>query len=186
MKLLPCPYCGKTETLELVTGAEFMDENQEYYEHSDSFTVVCNCATQIGKGGCGATGGFGLTIDEAVGKWNKRNAPSVECEPQVAELEATIRAMTETAKESSARAIADHNQITGLEASVNRLTDANIGLVKDVHKLISDKAKLIEALETAKMRFMYLSDFDDTERNGVIPSVGHDEIETLLAEMKGE
>lgn len=71
--VMPCPFCGKVETLEVITGAEFMDEDQEFYQHSESFAVVCNAATPNGRGGCGAMGGFGGTRQEAIERWNTRH-----------------------------------------------------------------------------------------------------------------
>jgi hypothetical protein len=69
--LLPCPFCGKAETLDVITGEEFMDDEQEFWPHSDSYAVVCDAATG-GKGGCGAMGGFAATSQAAITKWNTR------------------------------------------------------------------------------------------------------------------
>ncbi len=71
--VMPCPFCGKKDTLEVITGAEFMDEDQEFYQHSESFAVVCNAATPNGKGGCGAMGGFADTSKAAIDHWNTRH-----------------------------------------------------------------------------------------------------------------
>ncbi len=68
----PCPFCGKAETLEIITGAELMDEDQEFYQHSASYSVVCNAANPNGKGGCGAMGGFCDTEEAALARWNTR------------------------------------------------------------------------------------------------------------------
>lgn len=70
--LKPCPFCGKTETLEVITGQELMDEEQEFWRHADSFAVVCDASTPDGKGGCGGGGGFMPTEAEAVARWNTR------------------------------------------------------------------------------------------------------------------
>ena len=67
----PCPFCGKAETLDVITGQEFMDDEQEFWPHSDSYAVVCDAATG-GKGGCGAMGGFADTEQSAIAKWNTR------------------------------------------------------------------------------------------------------------------
>lgn len=72
--LLPCPFCGKSETLDVVTGREFMDDEQEFWPHSDSYAVVCDASTG-GKGGCGAIGGFADTEQGAIMKWNRGLAP---------------------------------------------------------------------------------------------------------------
>ena len=70
--LLPCPFCGKSDTLEVITGSELMDEDQEYWQHSESYGVVCSAANPGGKGGCGAMGGFSETEAAAVAMWNTR------------------------------------------------------------------------------------------------------------------
>ena len=72
-ELLACPFCGKSETLEIVTGQAFMDDDQEFWQHSDSFAVVCSAANPGGKGGCGAMGGFAANENDAITKWNKRS-----------------------------------------------------------------------------------------------------------------
>lgn len=69
---LPCPFCGQTDPLKIITGAELMDDEQEYWTHSESFAVICNAAKPDGPGGCGACGGFGNSEADAVANWNKR------------------------------------------------------------------------------------------------------------------
>ena len=69
---LPCPFCGKVETLEIITGAELMDDDQECWQHSFSFAVICNAANPGGRGGCGAMGGFSATEAGATDGWNMR------------------------------------------------------------------------------------------------------------------
>ena len=71
-ELLACPFCGKTETLEIITGQQLMDEDQEFWPHSDSYAVICNAATPHGKGGCGGMGGFAASEDKAIALWNRR------------------------------------------------------------------------------------------------------------------
>lgn len=73
MELKPCPFCGKTETLEVITGHQLMDEEQEFWPHSESFCVVCDASNPNGKGGCGACGGFQSTEPLAIDHWNKRS-----------------------------------------------------------------------------------------------------------------
>lgn len=72
-RVMPCPFCGKADALEVITGAEFMDGDQEFWPHSESFGVVCSAATPNGKGGCGAMGGFAPTEQKAVERWNTRH-----------------------------------------------------------------------------------------------------------------
>ena len=49
-----------------------MDEDQEYWQHSDCFAVICSAGHPNGKGGCGTTGGFQITKDAAIAAWNTR------------------------------------------------------------------------------------------------------------------
>lgn len=56
-KLKPCPYCGGTN-LTTMNG---------HIETSD-VAIVC----KFNDGGCGASGGFRRTYDEAVKAWNER------------------------------------------------------------------------------------------------------------------
>jgi hypothetical protein len=72
MMALRCPFCGKSKALEIITGAKLMDEEQEYWQHSASYSVVCNAAKPNGKGGCGAMSGFADTEVAAVNRWNTR------------------------------------------------------------------------------------------------------------------
>ena len=62
MRLKPCPFCGKTDSL--VVWAE-----------GDQYHVVCDaadCADGTSNGGCGASSGFADSIAEAAKAWNKR------------------------------------------------------------------------------------------------------------------
>lgn len=70
--LLPCPFCGRTTALEIITGRELMDDEQEYWQHSEAYGVICNAARPYGKGGCGAMGGFADTETAAATRWNTR------------------------------------------------------------------------------------------------------------------
>ena len=79
---LPCPFCGKQHTLQVISGQELMDENQEFWQHSESFGVVCDASMPDGKGGCGAMGGFKPTEDEAIEAWNTRTALAQQREQQ--------------------------------------------------------------------------------------------------------
>ena len=81
-KYLPCPFCGKQQTLQVISGQELMGEDQEFWQHSDSFGVVCDASSPDGKGGCGAMGGFKPTEDEAIEAWNTRSALSQQELPQ--------------------------------------------------------------------------------------------------------
>ena len=78
---LPCPFCGKQHTLQVISGQELMGEDQEFWQHSESFGVVCDASTPDGKGGCGAMGGFKPTEDEAIEAWNTRTALAQQGEP---------------------------------------------------------------------------------------------------------
>lgn len=101
-KLLPCPHCGKTETLEFATRREnedcpnFDDCDAEEckYGACDYFgtwdCVVCSAI----KSGCGATGGYASCPAEAVEKWNTRATLASDRE---SELEALTKDLYENA-----------------------------------------------------------------------------------------
>lgn len=57
-----CPFCGHWAVL----GNNESDE--DYNAYFPYFQVVCD----FNKGGCGASGGFRKTIDEAIDAWNER------------------------------------------------------------------------------------------------------------------
>lgn len=61
-KLLPCPFCGQTKTLIFVPDDDYM-----VYA-----AVNCRVECETVLGGCGATGGFRETEEEAIEAWNRR------------------------------------------------------------------------------------------------------------------
>ena len=72
VSLKACPFCGETKALEIIKGSELMDENQEFWEHQESFAVICSAKFPDGKGGCGSCGGFNETTIGAISNWNTR------------------------------------------------------------------------------------------------------------------
>jgi hypothetical protein len=84
-ELLPCPFCGMVRSLKVVSAEELAnegDDDQDPWEHSDSYAVVCDASRPDGPGGCGAQGGFKLTVTEAIENWNTRAALSHPSTPQ--------------------------------------------------------------------------------------------------------
>jgi hypothetical protein len=70
-----CPFCGKWQTLKLTTAQELAVEGEDEPEpwiHSDSWAVICDASRPKGPGGCGASGGFFPSDDQAVAAWNRR------------------------------------------------------------------------------------------------------------------
>lgn len=71
VELKPCPFCGKTEYLNLYhnEGEDLGDS----YVH-ESYTINCNAAGNVDEiRGCGATSGYRKTMVEAVEQWNRRD-----------------------------------------------------------------------------------------------------------------
>jgi len=69
ISLKACPFCGRDDCIEVVSGAEIDECEDEFsYPHSECYTAVCN----VHKGGCGADAGYTDTREKALIKWNTR------------------------------------------------------------------------------------------------------------------
>jgi len=75
-ELLPCPFCGKLESVGLTNNAfylEYDDLCEEILESvTDYHSVCCSADSEEKLGGCGAHGGAYKTIDDAIKNWNRR------------------------------------------------------------------------------------------------------------------
>jgi Lar family restriction alleviation protein len=70
-ELKSCPFCGKQVAL-IDNCHELEDcENFERCEATGYYAVVCD----VNEGGCGASGGYARTEQEAVAAWNRRAQP---------------------------------------------------------------------------------------------------------------
>ena len=74
-----CPFCGKSDTLTIGKASDAFSEPDECgdpspYMHTEAYAVVCDASKPDGPGGCGASGGYKLTEDEAIAAWNRRAA----------------------------------------------------------------------------------------------------------------
>lgn len=70
-----CPFCGKADTLRLVTDHELMLEygrKKKTLPDYVNWVVLCDATTPGGPGGCGASGGYGKTKEIALMKWERR------------------------------------------------------------------------------------------------------------------
>lgn len=65
IELKDCPFCGKDI---LVVSRE--DEAYGKAKNKNGYFAVC---CNFNKGGCGSTGGYRKTKEEAVEVWNKRH-----------------------------------------------------------------------------------------------------------------
>lgn len=86
IKLLPCPFCGKSAVvMSDVADCEMCgnfesDECPEYRKpEKDGCMQIVVC--DVGKGGCGASGGWRLGREAAAEVWNRRaaNTPCDVC-----------------------------------------------------------------------------------------------------------
>lgn len=64
-ELKPCPFCGKRNTLKVVSAYE-MNE----YEFSKNDRAIC---CNFKDGGCGAHSGYRGTIEACFENWNNRH-----------------------------------------------------------------------------------------------------------------
>ena len=68
--LLPCPFCGRTDTIGVYLWAEIEDNYDSADEYDRTHYAVC-CDNL--KGGCGATKGCDCeTPEQAAEEWNRR------------------------------------------------------------------------------------------------------------------
>lgn len=75
--LLTCPYCGKgAPTVHVESSMDELEEYERDHGHPESWTVVCDAATEKKLGGCGASSGYMFSPEEAVERWNARTSPS--------------------------------------------------------------------------------------------------------------
>ena len=72
--LMPCPFCGGTNLfIGTIAECEMQDESHPDYDFNSRFyTVVCDYT----EGGCGASIGSCLSVEEAVDVWNRRAGES--------------------------------------------------------------------------------------------------------------
>lgn len=73
-RLLPCPHCGKTESLIVGTDEELGDFKEDSI--CGWYQVCCSAYMDFSSGrndgGCGASSGYAPTREEAIEKWNRR------------------------------------------------------------------------------------------------------------------
>lgn len=70
-ELSPCPFCGRTDTVAFTTAREMEDCKRAdtcQLHDCESVTVVCDFTI----GGCGASGRYARTEEEAAEAWNRR------------------------------------------------------------------------------------------------------------------
>jgi len=65
--LLPCPFCGKTESVQVCTASEILGDEFDSSNY-ESYSGICDSSI----GGCGANGGYADTKREAAQNWNMR------------------------------------------------------------------------------------------------------------------
>ena len=76
MKLLPCPFCKKTDSLCMLWASELAGDSWDM-SNNDSVQVVCDASTTGKKGGCGSASGFKDSEKLAAKAWNTRT-PSID------------------------------------------------------------------------------------------------------------
>jgi hypothetical protein len=77
--LLPCPFCGRRETLKVLS---FQSENHKFLRR-----VVCSTV----EGGCGASTIWNLyTPEEAAEEWNTRASGWISCSAKLPEVDEPV------------------------------------------------------------------------------------------------
>jgi len=72
-KLKKCPFCGKTN---IYIAPDWELEGKDPDDGTGYFAAVCNYQ----NGGCGASGGYRETKEEAIAAWNNRESEVEESE----------------------------------------------------------------------------------------------------------
>jgi hypothetical protein len=73
IELSPCPFCGSSKAPLFWNSDDMNDpDSADYGTHSLAFAVVCDASTPRGRGGCGGSGGFKVSVHLAADAWNKR------------------------------------------------------------------------------------------------------------------
>lgn len=74
--LLPCPFCGCSKVFLVPYNQIHHDDECECFSSSgDAWAVNCDASglsTTGYAGGCGATAGIGMSIEQAIENWNRR------------------------------------------------------------------------------------------------------------------
>lgn len=82
--LLPCPFCGKPDTAEIITVAECGCMGNPTEWDREHYGVVCDNSI---KGGCGASTGWNYTTpEEAAKEWNTRASGWISCSVKLPEV----------------------------------------------------------------------------------------------------
>lgn len=152
--LAPCPFCGGSTTpkLKLWDGDPPMP----------GFYVVCDAAGWEGKPGrgCGCSGAYGETKEEAVAAWNRRAAPALphDVAALVEKLENCPAIAYEPVKQAVAALRSQSSTIASAREVIEQLLPAAEKVLEGLH------ARIDAAENSAVPVFYGISDLYDALR----------------------
>lgn len=156
MNALACPHCGKSDKLRLKPYRADEDGGEPF---DWGFTVICD-ASGFGHNpnrGCGASGPWGETEEEATSEWNRRAATTGRETREAV----TTRPVVYISAHDVSMMVSDAMEDT-VRAALEALPEPELGekvLPLYLHPSAADTAHVRDALRVANMAFTDIAQF---------------------------